>query len=767
MLLSYNWLKEFLPNLQKSPEEMVNFLSKHVAQVEGFHKLGLGLNNKIVVGEILEIDNHPNADKLHLVLIDIGKEKLKIVCGASNIEKGQKVPLALPGAILLGNITIKPSVIRGVESKGMLCSAQELGIGTDDKGIYILPKDFVVGEPLIKALGLDDILFEIENKSITHRPDLFNHWGFAKEIKAGLGLKPKIKEPQMAVLREVEDRLKLNIKIQKPNICSRYMAIVMDNIVIKPSALEMQNRLRNLGIQPINNVVDIMNYVMLEVGQPLHSFDFDQIFKDKGMPQIIIRNAQDEEKILALDKEEYELQKDDIIIANHQEPIALAGLMGGQNSGINNNTQKIVIESANFNPANVRRTAWRLGLRTEAVLRFEKSLPLILADFGLYRAIYLLEKLTGAEIVSKIYDIKSSLSQPKISPIVFNFNRAEKFIGSNISEQEIIKILQALNCQIKKKNKENILIIPPNYRPDLTVFEDLIEEVIRIHGLDKIEPKPIKAFLEPLCFSPEFVLEKKIKQILVACGFDEVYNYAFTSRKGSVKIMNPLNSEQNYLIESLQPGLIKNAIKNIANFSEFNIFEMAKIFNPEEKRKVAGLLYAENNKQLFSRAKGVLELIWKELGISSDKIAYKGSDIYFQEEKLGQLNVVQAKFVVFEIDLNVLLAHQNLVKKYSKISSYPLVKRDLAFLLDKKYTWQKISSIIIKINSLIKEVELFDVFDCSGYKKGDKLKEKRSLAFHVVYQSMERTLEAKEIDKIQKEIIKVLEDKFGAQLRNF
>jgi len=766
MLLSYNWLKEFLPNLQKSPEEMVNFLSKHVAQVEGFQKLGLGLNNKIVVGKILEINRHPNADKLHLVLIDIGKEKLKIVCGASNIEKGQKVPLALPGAILLGNITIKPSVIRGVESKGMLCSAQELGIGTDDKGIYILPKDFVVGEPLIKALGLDDILFEVENKSITHRPDLFNHWGIAREIKAGLGLKPKIKEPQIAVLKGEEDRLKLNIKIQKPDICSRYMAVVMDNVVIKPSSSEMQNRLRNLGIQPINNVVDIMNYVMLEVGQPLHSFDFDQISVGQSMPQITIRNAQGKEKILALDKEKYELQKDDIIIANQQGPIALAGLMGGQNSGINSNTQRIVIESANFNPANVRRTAWRLGLRTEAVLRFEKGLPLVLTDFGLYRAIYLLEKLTGAKIVSKIYDIKSSLSQPKVSPIIFNFDCAEKFIGSNISEQEIIKILQGLNCQIKKKNKENILIVPPNYRPDLAVFEDLIEEVIRIHGLDKIEPKPIKAFLEPLCFSPEFVLEKKIKQILVACGFDEVYNYAFTSRKGSVKIVNPLNSEQNYLIESLQLGLIKTAFKNMANFSEFNIFEIAKIFNPEEKRKIAGLLYVEN-KQMFSRAKGVLELIWKELGIDLNKIVHKGSDIYFQKEKLGQLSLVQDKFVVFEIDINVLLAHQNLAKKYSKISSYPLVKRDLAFLLDKKYTWQKISNVIIKINSLIKEVELFDVFDCSGHKKGDKLKEKRSLAFHVVYQSMERTLEAKEIDKIQKEIIKVLQEKFGAQLRNF
>jgi len=766
MLLSYNWLKEFLPDLQKSPEEMVNFLSKHVAQVEGFKKLGIGLNNKIVVGKILEISNHPNADKLRLVLIDTGKEKLKIVCGAPNIEKGQKVPLALCGAILQGNITIKSSIIRGVESNGMLCSEKELGIGADDKGIYILPEDLTIGQSLIKALNLDDILFEIENKSITHRSDLFNHWGIAREIKAGLGLKIKIKEPKMAVLKEVQDRLSVDIKIQKPDICSRYMAVVMDNIVVKPSSSEMQNRLRNLGVQPINNVVDIMNYVMLEVGQPLHSFDFDQISEGKNQPQIIIRNAQNKEKILALDKENYELQKEDIIIANHQEPIALAGLMGGQESGINDNTQRIVIESANFDSASVRRTAWRLGLRTEAVLRFEKGLPLVLADFGLYRAIYLLQKLTSAKIASRVYDVKFSSLPSKVSPIIFNFNRAEKFIGSKIPNQKIIKILQDLNCQIKKKNKEDILVIPPDYRPDLTVFEDLIEEVVRIHGLDKIEPKPIKAFLKPICFSHEFVLEKKIKQILIACGFDEVYNYAFTSQKGSVKIINPLNSEQNYLIESLRPGLIKNAIKNVANFSEFNLFEIAKIFNPEEKRKVAGLIYAEN-KQIFSQAKGVLELIWRELGISLSKITYQGSDIYFEKEKLGQLDIVQNKFAIFEMDINILLAQQKLVKKYSKISSYPLVKRDLAFLLDKKYTWLEISKVVAKVNPLIKNLELFDVFNCSDHKKGANLEGKISLAFHIVYQSMERTLRATEIDKIQKEIIKVLQEKFGGQLRNF
>ncbi|MDO9579728.1 MAG: phenylalanine--tRNA ligase subunit beta [Bacteroidales bacterium] len=766
MLLSYNWLKEFLPDLKKTPEEMVIFLSKHVAQVEGSQKLSLGLNNKIVVGEILEINDHPHADKLHLVLIDIGKEKLKIVCGASNIEKGQKVPLALSGATLSGNITIKPSVIRGIESNGMLCSARELGIGADDKGIYILAVDSVVGQTLIDSLGLNDVLLEIENKSITHRPDLFNHWGIAREIKAGLSLKNKVKEPKMSLLKKEKEKLKINIKIQESDICPRYMAVAMDNIKIEPSSLEIQNRLRNLGIQPINNVVDIMNYVMLEVGQPLHSFDFDQISVNKNQAQITIRSAQNKEKILALDGEEYELQKKDIIITNHQGPIALAGLMGGQDSGINKNTQRIIVESANFNSAGVRRTAWRLGLRTEAVLRFEKGLPLILTDFGIHRAIYLLQKLTGAKVASKIYDVKFSSLKPKSSSIIFNFNWAEKFIGSRIPDQKIIKILQDLNCQIGEKSKEDILVTPPDYRPDLNIPEDLIEELIRIHGLDKIEPKPIKALLEPISFSPEFILERKIRQILTACSFDEVYNYAFTSEKGSVRIVNPLNSEQGYLIESLQPGLIKNALKNKANFPEFRIFEIARIFDPEEKRKIAGLLYGDD-KQIFSYAKGVLELIWKELGIDLKQLIYKNSDIYIGKKKLGELKKIQDKSIIFEMDISLLLDYQRSIKKYSKISSYPSIKRDLAFLLDKKYSWIEVSESISNVSSLIKEIDLFDVFDCSDHRKDIDLDRKRSLAFHIIYQSMERTLRTEEIDKIQEEIIKVLQKKFNAQLRNF
>ena len=767
MLLSYNWLKQILPSLRRiPPEKMLKFLRAGIANAEGFKELDRELNNKIVVGEIIDITNHPDANKLHLVTVNIGKEKMRVVCGASNIRKGQKVPIALSGAILSKNQVIKSSVIRGVKSNGMLCSEEELGIGSDAKGICIFPEYFKTGQTIINALDLKEVIFNIENKSMNHRPDLFNHLGFVREISAylNLELKDKIKEVKVKDVAKKVDT-DLDIKIQTENICSRYMAVVLDDIKICSSPQWMQNRLRNLGIQPINNVVDIMNYVMLEMGQPLHAFDFDQIsaINSKKSKQITIRKARLGEKIFALDEQQYELTKSDIVIADNSGPIALAGLIGGQGSAINNDTKKIIIESANFDPVGIRRMAWRLGLRTEAVLRFEKGLPLVFTEIGIFRAIQLMQEIVGVKVVSKIYDIKNQkgiVGLDKHHNIIFNFEQARKFIGTKVLDKEIIKILKNLNCKICKINSESVSVTPPKYRTDLTIFEDLIEEVIRIHGLDKIIAKPISTDIEAHCFGKEFILEKNLKELLQGCGFDEVYNYAFTSEKTFIEISNPLNTKQQYLRKSLIPGLIDNAIKNIAYFSEFNIFEIGKVFTPKEEKKIAGLVYTKD-KDIFCIAKGVVDLIFKELGIKLSNIDYKDSDIYVNKKIIGQISIVKDKFVAFEMDIKSLLNFQNLIKKYVPISSYPPIKRDLAFLIEVKYTWKEIFETIIQINTLVKSIDLFDVF--VDKKFGDK----RNLAFHIIYQSSTRTLKSEEIDKIQKDIIEVIEKKFNAQLRNF
>ncbi|MCF7907030.1 phenylalanine--tRNA ligase subunit beta [Patescibacteria group bacterium] len=769
MLFSYNWLKEFLPDLKKTPQEVAQFLNQCVANVEKIRNLKEEIDSRVIVGQILEIKKHPQADKLNLVKVDLGNKTTTVVCGASNIKEGQRVPLAQEGTELPSGDIIKKVKIRGIESRGMLCSARELGLGSDHQGIFILPSDAPLGQILVKALGFNDYLLEIENKSITHRSDLFNHRGLAREIRAGAGKNLRFQNLKTVPLDTCAGPLKLDLKNKAPDLCSRYLAVILDNIRIEPSPLVMQNRLRNLGIQPINNVVDIMNYVMLESGQPLHAFDFDKISEDKKQAQIVIRRAQSQEKMVALHQEEHVLEKEDLVIANSKTPLALAGLIGGKDSGIDSNTQRIVIESANFNPINLRRTSWRLGLRTEAVLRFEKGLPLIFTESGLGRSLYLLQKMLGARVASSVYNFSEKSANKKVLPsLLFDIEKLEKFVGQKIPSSQITRILEKLDCQVTERKKGKLLQVQlPLHRPDLLAFEDLAEEVIRLYGLEKIKPQPIKAFLEPTLLSPELKLRKKVSQVLRACGFDEVYNYAFTDQPGKVKVINPLNSNQGYLKKSLQADLIKNAEQNLANFQQFKIFEIGKIFDPQEKIKIGGLICAPE-KDIFQEAKGVLELLWEELGIDKQKFDYQEKGIYLGGKKRGELRLVSDQFAVFEIDFAFLIKEQNLVKKYSLISPYPPVKRDLAFLIDQKYSWAEIFREIKTISPLIKAVELFDVFDLSDHqKKIEGQKEKRSLAFHLIYQSKEKTLESKEVEKVQKIIINKLKQKFKAELRNF
>lgn len=769
MLFSYNWLKEFLPNLKKTPLGVANFLNQSVANVERIQDLGTGIDSRVVVGQILEIRKHPQADKLNLVDVDLGNKKVSVVCGASNIIEGQKVPLAQEGSQLFSGEVIKKVKIRGIESRGMLCSEQELGIGSDSQGIFILPSASLLGQSLIDALGLNDYILEIENKSITHRPDLFNHWGLAREIKAGSEKNLSLQNLKAISFDVCSGPLKLDLKIKAADLCSRYSAIILDNVEIKPSPLLVQNRLRNLGIQPINNVVDIMNYVMLESGQPLHAFDFDKIKENEKQAQIIVRRAQPQEKIIALHQQECILEKDDLVIANQKKPLALAGLIGGEDSGINPGTRRIVIESANFNPINLRRTAWHLGLRTEAVLRFEKGLPLIFAEFGLKRSLYLLQKMTGAKIASSTYIAPSrEKNKTNFSSLLFDNEKLERFVGQKIPFSQVKRIFEKLDCRVVEKEKNRkIKVQAPPHRPDLSSFEDFAEEVIRLYGLEKIQPQPIKAFLKSSLLSPELKLRKKISQVLRACGFDEVYNYAFTDQLGEIKVINPLSSKQSYLKKSLQRDLIKNARQNLINFSQFKIFEIGKVFDPQEKIKIGGLVCAPK-KDIFREAKGALELLWRELGIDEQRFNYQEENIYLEKEKRGELRLVSDQFALFEIDFDFLLKEQNLIKKYSLISPYPPVKRDLAFLIEKKYSWAEISRTVQGISPLIRKIELFDVFDLSKHQKQvANQEEQKSLAFHLIYQSKEKTLESEEVEKIQKIIIQKLREKFKAKLRNF
>ena len=807
MKLSYNWLKE-LTGCKLSPEKLAEILNLKVAAVENLKKLDKGLD-KVVVAEILEIKKHPQADKLQLVKVTVDSKRKKIyhiVCGAFNIKVGDKVPLALPGAKLPIGLEIKEAVIRGIKSEGMLCAEDELGVGDDHTGILIFDRSVKLGEKVSKVLGLDDTIIEIDNTALTHRPDLFSHLGFAREISAITNSKFKIKNSKLKI--KTKDLIKLEIKIENYNDCLRYMAVVIDGIKIEPSPIWLQNRLRNLGIRPINNIVDITNYVLLEIGQPLHAFDFEKISnaqipnksKIQNTKQIIIRRAKKEEKLLCLDGVERKLDEDILVIADAKKPIALAGIIGGEESGINEETKTIVIESANFNPVVVRKGARKLGLRTEASLRFEKGLPLIFPEEGIYYAIKLIEKIAGGKVVSKIYDVKSKKAEKELKTkkiVNLEIEKVSYLIGEKISPEKIIKYLNSLGFSIKKINGF-LKVNTPLFRKDIEYPEDLVEEIARLYGYQKIKPEPIKGEIKVIPLDYLLKIEKELKNFLVGYGFDEIYNYSFygeriiellkLKKEEHLEIVNPLNPDQQYLRISLIPKLLENSAKNFSFFEKFRIFEIGKVYRSlnekiDQPKFLAGLIL-EKNKKIFFTLKGVIETILEKIGIENDKILYKFEEdknyqyldyltgIYIENQLIGHFGLVNeavkndfkifSDVGVFEINLEKLKDLKISPKIYQKISPYPPIFRDLAFIVPKKITFDEIYKTIKNFHPLIYFVEPFDVFE------SEKLgKDVRNIAFHLTFQSFERTLKSEEVDKIINDLVKKLETKFNAKLRTF
>ncbi|MCX7778828.1 MAG: phenylalanine--tRNA ligase subunit beta [Patescibacteria group bacterium] len=787
MKLSYQWLKELI-GIKLSPERLAEVLNLQVAGVEKLEKLGKGLD-KVVVAKILEIKKHPQADRLQLAKVTTGKASYDIVCGAFNIKVGDKVPLALPGAKLPNGMEIKESVIRGVKSEGMLCAEDELGVGEDHTGILILDKSAKIGQPVAKVLGLDDVIIEIENSALTHRPDLFGHLGFAREIAAltKSNFKFQILKPK----KKTQNLTNLKIKVENYKDCPRYMAVVIDGVKIEPSPLWLQNRLRNLGLRPINNIVDITNYILLEIGQPLHAFDYHKL----ESRTIIVRRAENNEKLLCLDGIERKLDPEVLVIADEKKPIALAGIMGGEESGISEKTRTVVIESANFNPVVIRKGARNVGLRTEASLRFEKGLPLVLAEEGIYRAIELIKKITGGKVVSKIYDLRSRETEKRLKTkkiINLEMNKISDLIGEKISKKQITQFLNRLGFVIKKMDK-SIQLVVPLYRSDVEYPEDVIEEISRLYGYQKIKLQPIGGKFTIVSEDPLLKLEKKLRNILIGLGFDEVYNYSFYGESlinllklnpvDHLEITNPLNPEQRYLRISLLPKILENAIKNIPNFENFRIFECGRTYKGHEEKHCAGLVL-EKNKRMFYLIKGIVEMILEKIGFERDQICFQQDrDSHYQylnhltrilvDQKLvgffGQLNEtiknnlkITAEIGLFEINLESLKDLKISTKIFKQISPYPPITRDLAFLVPKNIIFNDIFQTIKNFHPLIYLVEPFDVFESEKLGQGV-----RNIAFHLTFQSFEKTLKSDEVNKIILDLVKILEQKFGAKLRNF
>jgi len=834
MLLSLNWLKDFVEIPRAlSAEELGLKLTMHTVEIDSVEKQ-VDKYKDIVIGKILEIKAHPDADRLSLVKVDVGAMRaspLQIVCGAPNIKEGQLVPVALVGAILPNGVEIAEAEVRGVKSQGMLCAEDELNLGDDHSGILILENKAKIGQNLGKYLDLKDVVFEVENKSLTHRPDLWSHYGIAREIAAFTGNKFKEYKLNKKLFKGI-DQVQLDIKVEDFDLCPRYMVIAIEGIKVEASPKWMQDRLIAVGMRPINNIVDITNYVMLELGQPLHAFDKNLVDK------IIVRRAKDNEVMETLDGEKRKLDKEMLVIADSSKPIAIAGVMGGANSEISSETRSIIIESANFNFISIRKTQTKLGLRTESSIRFEKALDPNLAELAIARTVELVKKLCPkAKVISQLVDLprvagkagekKFELDQ---GPVKLDLAWLNKIVGQAIEKNQVIEILEKLGFKTspqpspsKGEGVNTVLeVTVPTWRAtrDISISEDLVEEVSRIFGFSNLTPSMPRVAMETPEISQERMLEKKIKTILSSgAALSEVYNYSFVGEEQleklgidytkHIKLANPIASHQTMLRQSLVPNLVDNVKINQARFENISIFEIGSIYLsnlgelakddqgkdklPYQEKRLGIIIAASKKENVFTKTKGIIDYLLTLLNLSvnftpieiipnwADKEA-SAKIIVGNQPRHGRVKAGKYLGLVTKLDSSIArnlgikkqvgIAEISLrelfniikdqgIKKFKEFAKFPPVVRDLAFVVNENILYNDIRDEIVNFNQLIKSVELFDVYQGGKLGLG-----KKNLAFHIIYQA-DKTMTAKEVDQLQQELIKHLQDKFEAKIRDF
>ena len=780
MKTSVNWLKEYIDI--KNPQKIAENLTMSIAEVEDIEDLAQEKFRSIVIGKILEVTEHPNADKLKLAKVNIGEKTLKIICGAPNLEQGQKVPVALINAQLPCGLIIKKVNIRGQESEGMICSEKELGLAKKSDGIMVLAPDSKINEPFSKYQNIDDTVFDIDNKSLTHRPDLFSHIGIAREIAAIEN--KKLQLPKNIKVKSNAKKIKVEIKDKK--LCPRYIAVQLENIKIQGSPKWMQARLSAVGMRSINNIIDITNYVMLEWGQPLHAFDADKINE-----KIIIRRAKQEETIKTIDQKKRKLDSEMLIIADQKNPIAVAGVMGGTDSEVSKNTTSIVLESANFNACSIRQTARKLGLHSEASMRFEKNLSRTLPEVALHRAIQLFQEICQAKIASKItniYPAKQKTIKIKLDP-----QKVEQFLGEKISRTKIKSILKSLDFKIT--GAKILTVEVPWFRMDIHIEEDLFEEIARIYGYDNIKPQALTQQSKPTSSLPDLELEKQTRDIFKGFDFSEMINYSFISKRllqqcnlnpeEHLKVLNPQSKDLQYLRASLFPNLINNAKFNLKRFSKINIFEIGHIYQRpnNEFKSLAGLISGRKEK-IFYNIKGIIESFLNQLNINYQIEPLEQKSEYFAKNKtiqiksnnkiigrlglidqriLDKINIKKNKIAYFDLSIEQLVNNKKPEKKYQPISKFPPITLDIAFVLDKTIQAINLEKEILQTGKpLLKKIKLFDVY----IGKPLALNE-RNLAYHLIYQDPNKTLMDQEVQQIQKKIINHITQKFNARIRKF
>ncbi len=809
MYISYKWLQDFIKLPSKFDyRQIATSLINHTVEVEAI-KIQADSFANVVVGRVLSVKSHPNADRLKIAQVDVGDKELQIVCGAPNIEAEQLVPVALEGAVLPGDFIIKNSKIRGEVSEGMVCAEDELGLGSEHEGIMVLDKKAKIGDNFATYLKTDDIIFEIDNKSLSNRPDLLNHYGLAREISAihSLKLKPYEEVVGKEIESQPEESAKLSVEVTDKIACPRYMALRIENITVKDSPAWLKNRLIAINQKPVNNIVDLANYVMFECGQPLHTFDGDKIKK------IVVKNANEGDVIETIDGKERTLLGSDLVISDANKNIAIAGIMGSADSQINNNSNSLILEVANFKAETIRKTAQRLNLRTDASVRFDKALDPNLVKSALLRfSNLLIELCPEAKIAGSPLDIYSQEMEAKIIDLKFSW--LFKKIGQEIPKDKALNYLKYLGFEVEDLDGDAIRITVPTWRAtkDIRDKEDIVEEVLRMYGYDNIESKlPI----EELRLAPDNKsrkLEYEIKDNLsYRFALNEIHNYSFVGEDQlsklnidylhHLRIAKPLSELNSMLRQSLSSGLIYNIKNNQAKADSLGFYEIGDVFFktpgkydkggtdsehlPYQEKRV-GIVVADKE-NTFKLIKNIVSNFLSDVcGADEDVkfISFENSPGFADEKIVAQVSLAshdigficllsQSVATNLNIKLEVSLAELNfdkinLIKEayrdrvVSDLAKYPAVLRDVCFVVSDKILYNDIYELISSFNPLIKKVELFDVYS------GDRLKDgEKSLAFHLTYQDPSRTLSSQEVDEIEKQLLVEMDEKFDARLRNF
>ncbi|SFM07349.1 phenylalanyl-tRNA synthetase beta subunit [Gracilibacillus orientalis] len=807
MFVSLNWLKKYVDIDQLSPEDLAERITKSGIEVEGLEHFASPANN-VVVGYVESCDKHPNADKLNLCQVNVGDETLQIICGAPNIATGQKVAVAKPGSVLPGNFKIKKAKLRGVESNGMICSLQELGV--EEKfvpkefasGIFVFPEDAEIGVDVTEPLNLDDIIMEL---GLTpNRSDALSMLGVAYEVAAILDVPIRLPHTDYHTDEEkAADQVSLTVEAKEQN--PYYGAFLVKDVKIGPSPLWIRNYLMAAGIRPINNVVDITNYVLLEYGQPLHAFDFDKL----GSNEVVVRMANEGEKLVTLDDQERTLSSEHLVITNGKEAIALAGVMGGADSEVTEQTTTVLIEAAYFDGQTIRKASKEFDLRSEASNRFEKGVDPNRVRKAGERACQLLQDYAGATVLDGVVEY-DQLDYSEKTVTIWTSTINDR-LGTNISNDQMADILRKLNFNYEQDG-ETFTVYAPTRRQDIVIFEDMLEEVARIFGYDNVPFTLPSGGAQAGGLTKQQELKRHINQFLEGAGLSETVTYSLTSKErvtelvspevaekmvSSVSLAMPMSEEHSTLRLSILPEMLSSVAYNLAR-KQANVayYELGSIFiskeekvtkQPDEQLRIAGALTGEwlthpwqQEKKVvdFFVVKGILEALFESLNIdvtfSQAKVdgmhPGRTAQLFINDRAIGFAGQVHPQLqkdydlketFVFDINFDYILEIHENEPKFAKIPRYPSVTRDIALVVDQSVQAGALEATIAHAGGeLIKDIQVFDVY------QGEHLAEgKKSIAFSLFYQDPERTLTDDEVEASYQAILEAVGKEHNAELR--